>query len=126
MTDFDDDDPLPREDVATRKARRLDDLKEEVRDVVFVALLGLAMLGMGVGVGWFTFLALRRGYFDEGERFVYVDQEPGWFYSSMALFAAMGLGCAVMGVRMLLHARKERRRTVRLAERLRRVGRGGR
>jgi hypothetical protein len=35
------------------------------------------MLGMGVGVGWFTFLALRRGYFDEGERFVYADQEPG-------------------------------------------------
>ncbi|HEU4881642.1 MAG TPA: hypothetical protein VFT45_05335 [Longimicrobium sp.] len=126
MTDFDDDDPLAREDVSTRKARRLDDLREEVKDALVVGFFGLAMLGMGVGVGWFTFLSLRRGYFDEGERFVYVDQEPGWFYTSTAFFAAMGLGCAVLGVQMLLHARKERRRTARLAERLRRVGRGTR
>jgi hypothetical protein len=126
MTDFDHDDPLAREDVSTRTARRLDDLKAEVRDVFVVAGMGLGMLGMGVAVGWFTYLSLRNGYYDEGERFVYVDQEPGWFYTSTAFFAAMGLGCAVMGVRMLLHARKERRRTTRLAERLRRVGRGSR
>jgi hypothetical protein len=124
MTDFDDDDLLEREDISTRKARRLDDLEHEVRDVLVVAFFGVVMLGMGVAVGWFTIVALRHGYFDEGERMVYVRQEPGWFYTSTAFFAAMGLGCAVMGVRMLLHARRERRRTARLAERLRRVGRG--
>jgi hypothetical protein len=121
MIDPDDDDPLPREDAATRKARRLDDLDEEVRDVLVVAFFGLLMLGMGVAIGWFMIVALRHGYFDQGDRMVYVRQEPGWFYTSTAFFAAMGLGCAVTGVRMLLHARKERRRTARLAERLRRV-----
>jgi hypothetical protein len=125
MTDPDDD-ALTREDIFTRKAERLDQLREEVRNSLYVAVWGLIMLAMGVAAGWFTLVSMRRGYFDEGERMVYVDQERGWFYTSNAFFAALGLGCAVLGGQMLLHARKERRRNARLAERLRRVGRGGR
>jgi hypothetical protein len=40
MADFDGDGPLPREAVATRTARRLNDLRAEVLDVLFVAFLG--------------------------------------------------------------------------------------
>jgi hypothetical protein len=123
MTHPDDDHPLAREDVSTRKAARLKDLKEEVRDYLSLAFWGLVVLGMGGCLGWYTVATLRRGYINTGESIVYANQEPGWYYGFTVLFAGMALLCAVIGVQMVLHALREHRRTARLAARLDRVGR---
>lgn len=124
MIDPYDDDGFEREDIFTRKAAREDRLREEVKDSLIVALFGLAMTGMGVAGGWLVVVSLQRGYVDEGDRLVYLAEAPGDFWVSLGFVIALALGCGVLGVQMLLHARRERRRTSRLAERLRRVGRG--
>jgi hypothetical protein len=119
--DDDGDDPLAREDVSTRKAARLDELRDEVRNDLGLALWGVALVGMAAALGGYTVATLRRGWMDTGESIVQAGREPGWFYGFTASFAAMALLCGVIGVQMLLHALKVRRRTARLAERIRRV-----
>jgi hypothetical protein len=95
-------------------APRLEVLKELGGQFVLGAG-GALMLGFGVVMSWMTVARLRRGYFDEGERMVYASQEPVWFYLSTIMFAAMGLGCGVLGAQMVVHAWSERGYTARLA-----------
>lgn len=59
-----------------------------------------------------------------GERIVPADEEPWSAWLGLVLgFGMTGL-CNVLAMRMFLHVRTQRRRTARLAERLRRAGRG--
>lgn len=120
--------PHGREDVHVRKARRLHDLEHERTDFRIVAAVGLALVAVAAGAGWFALAAVQRGSLDldEGPSLVHAAEEPVFFYGSVAAVAALGVACAVLGVRMLLHARREVRRTGRLQERLRQVGRGRR
>jgi hypothetical protein len=119
-------DDAGREDILTRKAERLVELEYDVGSYRWVTLFGVAMLGLGGWIDWLTLVTLRDAFVDGGESIVPAGEEPGLFYAGLVLVVGMGVLCTVQGVRMLLHVRKERRRTARLAERLRRVGRGAR
>jgi len=112
--------PVPR-----RPATFLDDVKDLLGNL-FIPFAGAVMLGWGVVAGVMTLNGLRRGWFDEGDSIVYLAQEPTWFWISTILFAAMGLGCAWLGVEMLIEGWRQRRDAARLAKRLlhreRRIG----
>jgi hypothetical protein len=59
---------------------------------------------------------------DDGPELLYASQEPVSFYLSSAFMAAMGLFSASLGVRMLLHGRREAGRASRRARRVAAVG----
>ncbi|WP_420127391.1 hypothetical protein [Longimicrobium sp.] len=118
------DDEERRDDIHTRKAERLEELEYDIGSYRRVALFGVVFLAFAVWMDWLTLVWLRDVF--RGEPIVPADEEPWSAWLGLLLgFLMIGL-CNVLGVRMLLHARTQRRRTARLAERLRRVGRGGR
>lgn len=119
----DDGEPLPREDFGTRKARRLQDVKEERRDHLITGFSGLVMLVMGIILCRVAGVNLSRGWMElDTDDIVYAAQEPGWFYLFVGMMAAMGLFAGQLGARMLLHTRREMRRAARLAGRVERAG----
>jgi hypothetical protein len=119
----DDGEPLAREDFATRKGRRLRDVKEERRDHLITGFSGLVMLVMGIILCRVAGVNLSRGWMElDTDDIVYAAQEPGWFYFFVGMMAAMGLFAGQLGARMLLHMRREMRRTARLARRVARAG----
>lgn len=112
------------EDLQGRKVRRLAHLRRGRRDAWVVACFGLAMLAVGAGMVWFVVVSLQRGFIDldDGPELLYASQEPVSFYLSSAFMAAMGLFSASLGVRMLLHGRREAGRAARRARRVAAVG----
>lgn len=124
MPTHDDDDPLEREDRQSRKERRLESLREERGNFVQIALFGVAMFGVGLMLLWFVLISLQRGFIDldDGPDLLYVGEDPVDFYVSTGFMAAFSLYFLFTGAQMLLHARRETRRTARHEERLTRVG----
>jgi hypothetical protein len=121
MVDYNDD---RRDDIHTRKAERLEELEYDIGSYRWVALFGVVFLGFAVWMDWFILLGVRDVL--GGESILSPDEEPWSAYLGLALGLFIAVMCNVLAVRMLLHVRTQRRRTARLAERLRRVGRGGR
>lgn len=117
-----DDEPFEREDFATRKARRLGEVNQQWYDALTAGIFGLGLMVPGVGLCWLAVVALRRGWMDVDQDVVSAAQEPGWFYGTLAFTAAMGLFCAQLGLRMVLHMRRETRRSTRHARRVERAG----
>lgn len=117
------EDPTEK-DIFTRRAERLEEVEYDIGSYRWVALFGVIFLGFAFYADWLIILAVRDLL--QGESILAADEEPWSAWLGLVLGLAMAGLCNVLAVQMLLHVRTQRRRTARLAERLRRVGRGRR